>query len=69
MVFLRVTLSVDLVESVLWLSGARTIQEAVELALLNMFVKHVAAVIAEKGRVGSYWVRARTLGVARRRRA
>jgi hypothetical protein len=69
MVTLRVTLPVDLVESVLWLSGARTIQEAVELALLNMFLKHVSAVIAEKGRVGSYWVRARMRDVARSRRA
>jgi hypothetical protein len=69
MVFLRVTLPVDLVESVLWLSGARTIQEAVELALLNLFLNHMFAETAERGGAGSYWMRARTLGVARRRRA
>jgi hypothetical protein len=69
LVFPHVTLPVDLVESVLWLSGARTIEEVVELALLNLILNHLSAEIVERGGAASYWLRARMRDVARSRRA
>ena len=65
MATLHVTLPVDLVESVLWLSGARTIREVVELALLNMILDHMAAEVRRTGGAGSFWIRARMLGERR----
>jgi hypothetical protein len=68
MVVLHVTLRVDLVERVLWLSGARTIQEAVDLALLDMFLNHMPAEIGGKGGAERYWTQARMRRLARRGR-
>ena len=65
MVTLRITLPVDLVERVLWLSGARTVQEVVELALLNFFLNHIPAELSGKGVARRFWaqVRIRRLAV------
>ena len=46
-------------------SGARTIQEVVALALLNMILNHMAAEVRRTGRTGSFWIRARMLGEGR----
>ncbi|MCB4824277.1 hypothetical protein [Roseicella aerolata] len=69
MVTLHVRLAVDLVESVLWSSGARTIQEVVELALLNMLLNHMpAAVGGGKGGAVRFWTRSHMRRLARRGR-
>jgi hypothetical protein len=69
MVTLHVTLRVDLIESVLWRSGARTIQEVVELALLNLFLNHMpAAVGGGKGGAACFWIRAHMRRLASRGR-
>jgi hypothetical protein len=65
MVRLRVRLRVDLVESVLWLSGARTVQEAVELALLNLVLNHLPPEAGRTGGARSFWLRARLRDAAR----
>ena len=62
---LRARLRVDLVESVLWLSGARTVQEAVELALLNLVLNHMPSEAGRTGGARGFWIRARLRDVAR----
>ncbi|NOG73671.1 hypothetical protein [Roseicella sp. DB1501] len=59
MVTLRITLPVDLVERVLWLSGARTVQEVVELALFNFFLNHMPAELSGKGIARRFWAQVR----------
>lgn len=65
-VYLRIKLPVDLVERVLWSSGARTIQELVELALAKLILDDMAQVTGGRGGTGGFQACARRCRLAAR---
>jgi hypothetical protein len=62
----RVKLPVDLVEHVLWSSGARTIQELVELAVAKLILGEMAQVTGGSGGAAAFRASARRCRLATR---
>ncbi|MBC9179079.1 hypothetical protein [Pseudoroseomonas ludipueritiae] len=68
MVTRDVHLPPDLVERVLWLTGARTIQEVAEMAMNSVILHHMSAEHRGTGVAAGFRIRARLRRLAMSRR-